>query len=787
MKHFSFSFLSLLLSFLASAEVSSTPVCSSVGNPIITISVNIVNNTGSNVILDGDMSFVLGNPDHNGYELEWSGSFNKAERIRFSKSSVALAAGESKMFTDITWKNDEMGMGMGEKSPADKDQIEAAGCKKNVMVYVYNRSEVVLCDNMDPSIVFQEGGVYTIVLSSITIPEVGINFISGGLNYVIVNSQEASIVGSDTKYKGDITIPQTVTYNGKIYNGKTYIVKSISANAFSGCNELTSIIIPNSVSSIGENAFEGCSGLNSIVIENGNPKYDSRDNCNAIIETESNTLILGCKKTAIPNSVLSIGNSAFKNCIGLTSINIPNSVKHICSSAFYGCSSLTSVIIGSGVLSIDYGAFYGTNLTKTIWLTNTPPSGYENADGRVNYVSNDLFSFYNQVKYQFLSSYFDVDGIRYVPVSPSERTCDAIDCMYDESASNTKISSTVVYKGITMTVKNIQPYLTYNNNYIENLTVDNEGELAKYAFANCSNMKYATLGQKITAIGEYAFSGCKSLQTLIIPNLVTKINIFTFQNCESLSNITIHNAINKIDDYAFWGCTCLKNLIIDNRKTELSLGSNGSEPLFSFCPLDSVYIGGNISYNTSYDYGYSPFYRNTSLRAVNITDKETEISENEFYGCTNLQRVIIGDGVTSIGKWAFSGCSSLKYFAFGSKVATIGKEAFSDCTAVTELISRAATPPTCGSQALDDINKWECKLYVPTGTQTKYKNADQWKEFFFCEEGTGSATQDPETAVPAPLSQIIKIIDTIYNLSGQRYNKPRKGINIIDGKKIVVK
>jgi hypothetical protein len=120
---------------------------------------------------------------------------------------------------------------------------------------------------------------------------------------------------------------------------------------------------------------------------------------------------------------------------------------------------------------------------------------------------------------------------------------------------------------------------------------------------------------------------------------------------------------------------------------------------------------------------------------VVITDKETEISENEFYGCTNLQDVKIGDGVESFGDWAFSGCSSLKHFAFGMSVETIGKEAFSDCTAMESIASRSPEPPVCGSQALDDINKWNCVLTVPAGNKAAYQAADQWKEFFFVEEG----------------------------------------------------
>ena len=153
--------------------------------------------------------------------------------------------------------------------------------------------------------------------------------------------------------------------------------------------------------------------------------------------------------------------------------------------------------------------------------------------------------------------------------------------------------------------------------------------------------------------------------------------------------------------------------------------------------LDYVYIGGNISYSTSSSYGYSPFYRNTSLRSVVITDKEEEISDNEFYGCTNLKNVSIGSNVKKIGNWAFSGCSNLDYFSFGKSVESIGEEAFSDCVNMTQLISHAVTPPTCGTQALDDINKWNCTLKIPEGTNSAYMAANQWKEFFFIENLQG--------------------------------------------------
>ena len=153
-------------------------------------------------------------------------------------------------------------------------------------------------------------------------------------------------------YSGAVVIPATVTYDGT-----TYPVTSIEAIAFWGSTELTNVDIPNSVTEIGQEAFANCPGLTSIVVDSGNPRFDSRNNCNAIIETADNELIAGCKNTIIPNSVTKIGNFAFEACSSLTSIVIPNSVTEIGHYAFYSCDSLTSIDIPNSVIEIGYGVF----------------------------------------------------------------------------------------------------------------------------------------------------------------------------------------------------------------------------------------------------------------------------------------------------------------------------------------------------------------------------------------------------------------------------------------------
>lgn len=144
-----------------------------------------------------------------------------------------------------------------------------------------------------------------------------------------------------------------------------------------------------------------------------------------------------------------------------------------------------------------------------------------------------------------------------------------------------------------------------------------------------------------------------------------------------------------------------------------------------------------------------------------------------------MKNVIIGDGVTTIGDYAFSGCISLDYFSFGSSMKTIGIKAFSECSAITSLISKATTPPTCGSQAFDDINKWECNLYVPDGAIAAYQAADQWREFFFIQI-------DPDAIVEIKAEENDSEIAR-YDLQGRKVTNPRKGIYIEDGKKVLIK
>lgn len=151
-------------------------------------------------------------------------------------------------------------------------------------------------------------------------------------------------------------------------------VTSIGTGALRSCPNLTSVVIGDSVESVGYDAFIECSSIASIRVRLSNTNYDSRENCNALIETGSNTLIAGCMNTVIPNSVTSIGGSAFRGCSGLTSVTIPNSVTSIGGNAFYGCTGLTSITIPNSVTSIGEYAFDGCSGLTSVTIPNSVTS-----------------------------------------------------------------------------------------------------------------------------------------------------------------------------------------------------------------------------------------------------------------------------------------------------------------------------------------------------------------------------------------------------------------------------
>lgn len=434
-----------------------------------------------------------------------------------------------------------------------------------------------------------------------------------------------------------VTIPDYATIYEGAFSGCSSLQSvmlpkghaNIWGNAFSGCTSLTSVTIPKNIQHVAGNAFSGCTELERIKVEAGNERYDSRENCNAVIETQTNALILGCKDTVIPDGVTSIEKEAFFDCRSLISIVIPESVTTIRSSAFSGCSSLADVTIPDGVTSIGGSVF-------------------SDCSSLVSAVIPESVAGIGEYAFSSCSSLADIT----IP----EKITSIEKGVFSDCSSLTSIR-----------------------------IPDSVTSIGAYAFSGCSGLESITIPNGITSMGYGAFWGCSGLTDIRIPDGLTKIEACVFNECSGLKNVIISKNVTEIEKNAFKDCGSLESIKVDAENTMYDSREDCNAIVMQ--PGNLVLGCKNTTIPESVTSIEKYAFRNCSgLTSMLIPENVTSIGEFAFEDCSNLESVIISDGVTSIEMGAFSNCSGLKSIIIPGSVKSIESSAFLGCGSLNNVI-----------------------------------------------------------------------------------------------------
>ena len=693
-----------------------------------------------------------------------------------------------------------------------------------------------------------------------SLPRIDVNINNGvysSYNGVLFNKNKTKLICCPAGQTGSYTIPDSVTsveYDAfRHCTGLTSItipdsVTSIGYQAFYGCSGLTSIDIPQSVKSIAERAFISCTGLTSVTIPNSvtkiekntfslctglitvnipdsivsigdrsfsvctnlkrinvspeNNVYASED---GVLLNKSKTKILVCpggKEGAYttPNSVISIEDEAFYNCVSLTSVNISNSVTSIGNSAFCGCYKLTDATISNSVTFIGTSAFASCYCLESIVIPNSITQINDNMfyhcdsltsitiPGSVTKIGEDVFKdCKNFTIYCPTGSYAE---------TYAEENSIPFDAIEENNASDFE------YETGTDGFITITKYKGNDAEVVVPGEIDEKivKRIGYAAFNDCTDLVSVTIPDGVTDIGVtpsgviYSYYGtfknCTNLVSVKIPDSVSYIGNGTFAECSSLREVRIPDGITSIGDGLFEGCQSLKSVTIPRKATSIG------QAAFERCSgLTSLTIPSGIEYIADY-----AFYFCTGITHIDLPDSVTDIGSCAFRMCKGLKMIVIPASVTSIGSEAFKGCDDLTVSGEkGSYAETYANDNGIPFKALSEEKISVTSLTITLSQTVFTYDDSEKKpaVTVTDGTKTLVKGTDYTLSYennteagtaYAVINGTGSygdTARIPYTINKRSAASLtITLSQTVFTYDG---SEKKPAVTVTDGTKTLVK
>jgi uncharacterized repeat protein (TIGR02543 family) len=437
---------------------------------------------------------------------------------------------------------------------------------------------------------------------------------------------------------------------------------------------LRSVTIGDSVKSIGEGAFWNCIGLESVTIGDS-------------VESIGDHAFNGCislTSVTIPDSVKNIGNSAFSGCTSLESATIGS--ENIGNYAFYGCTGLESVIIGDSVESIGDHAFNDCTSLGSVTIGSSVEIigdyAFRDCISLTSIVIPDSVKIIGNYAFQNCTSLGSVTIGDSVESIGEYAFWDCLNLVQLVTGSSLKTSGFWWFTSLTSvtiggSAESIGDYAFRNCTSLESVTIgDSVKSIGDYAFSSCISLTSIIIPDSVENVGDWAFSGCISLTSIIIPDSVENVGDWAFSGCINLTSVIMPNSVKSIGDWVFYSCTGLTSVIIPDSVKSIGYGA------FQHCTsLTSVIIPGSVESIGDYAFHYCP-----SLISIIIPDSVKSIGGGAFSSCTSLGSVTLSSSVESIGDGVFSGCTSLESVTLSSSVESIGDYAFSGCTGLISII-----------------------------------------------------------------------------------------------------